>query len=90
MTHEEKTRIQKILKEKLDSFPPMPRHELRDEWLEYLHGIDAVSLGRLVGLLLPEEEGVVRVKDPISVDGNHGFVCLTVDFAERMLLLGLP
>jgi hypothetical protein len=90
MTHEEKTRIQKLLKEKLDSFPPQPRHELRDGWKEYLHGIGAETQGRLVGLLLPEEEGVVRVKDPLPVDGNHGFICLAVDFAERMLLLGLP
>ena len=59
-------------------------------WNQCLEGVGARRVGRLMGLIVGPEPGVVRFKDPLGEEDNKGFVDMTEEAADKVATLGLP
>lgn len=60
------------------------------EWGDYLDGMGARRVGKLMGAIIEADKGHVRVEDPHIQGGNQGFIDMPRETAEKIAALGLP
>jgi len=63
---------------------------LNEEWSRYLEGFGASRISKIMGLCTEAIKGNVRVADPMLVGGNHGFIEMPEEVAEKIATLGAP
>lgn len=92
-------KVQKALEEKaimmlVDEGDPSPQGRVspavEQKWTQYIEGIKARRVGKLMGMIVQPETGVVRLKDPLGNNGNYGFVEMDEQTLEKVATLGLP
>lgn len=67
--------------------PPDLAHQM---WTYYLEGIGAKRVGKLMGIIVQPQEGIVRLKDPLGSGGNDGFIEMDEETFNKIATLGLP
>lgn len=74
------------------SVAPLPLHpaELDRMWNDFLSGIGARRVGRLMGMIVGPESGVVRFPDPLGDEDSRGFVDMNEETFNKVATLGLP
>lgn len=64
--------------------------DLERRWNEFLAGIGARRVGRLMGFIVGPEAGTVRFSDPLGDDESRGFVDMDDETFNKAATLGLP
>lgn len=64
--------------------------ELERRWNDFLSGIGARRVGRLMGMIVGPESGVVRFADPLGDEDSRGFVDMDEETFNKVATLGLP
>lgn len=60
------------------------------EWNICLEDTGVRRIGKLMALICPPEDGIVRLKDPLGNRGDHGFVEMDEETFLKVATLGLP
>lgn len=63
---------------------------VEQKWNEFLEGMGARRVGKLMGLIVGPEAGMVRFKDSLGQDENRGFVEMDMETADKIATLGTP
>lgn len=93
-------KVQKLLEERVSAIlaveGSLPRHDrhsppaVEQKWNQCIEGIGARRVGKLTGVIVQPEKGVVRLKDPLGHIGSCGFVEMDEQTLEKVATLGMP
>lgn len=64
--------------------------DLERRWNDFLSGIGARRVGRLMGMIVGPEAGTVRFADPLGDEDSRGFVDMDEETFNKVTTLGLP
>lgn len=91
MNQELEIKVRRALEERVVMLRwPATSEEAQRQWDECLEAIGARRMGRLLGMVVDKPRGHVRVVDPLMRGGSHGFVEMSEDAAEKVLVIGIP
>jgi len=68
----------------------VPQTERAAFWDDYLEGLGAFRVGKLVGMLVEAAEGNVRIPDPMTAGANQGFGEMSEEAAFKVATMGAP